>query len=298
MRTQTVSVGPLVTPAPNNIATSQTPPGTGSATATFTATSASISATNSFVAGQPVTFNSLGTGLLPTNIANGVMYYVISTGLSGSAFQVAATVGGTAIVAASSSTGTCKVYFGNALVLNGTLAANGVATLDTARRVLITTADTTHSFTVNGANAAGAPLTEVVGPISTSGYTAQDFATVTSITINGAATAAVTVGTNGIASTQWAHFDSYANSQVAIEVDVTGTVNYTIQQTLDDPNSINHPTSVSSLTWINTSDSAGVGATGSIQSNYAYAPVYARVLLNSGTGSLTAKFTQFGAVPF
>jgi len=82
-----------------------------------------------------------------------------------------------------------------------TPVSGGVAILDNPRRVLITTADTTHTFTVTGATPTGSVISEVVGPITTSAATAQDFKTVTSVTINGAATAAVTVGTNAIAST-------------------------------------------------------------------------------------------------
>lgn len=77
------------------------------ATATFTNSSASISATNSFWAGQAISFASTGT--LPTNFATGTTYYVISTGLSGTAFEVSATVGGTAIVAGSAGSGTQSV---------------------------------------------------------------------------------------------------------------------------------------------------------------------------------------------
>lgn len=185
-----------------------------------------------------------------------------------------------------------------ALTLNGSTVSGGVAILDNQRRVLITTADTTHTFTVTGTTPTGAVISEVVGPISTSAYTAQDFKTVTSVTINGAATAAVTVGTNAIASTPWVRFDDYAPGSVSIQCDVSGTVNYTIQQTLDDPNSATNPVTPSAVTWINTSDTAGVNATGAIQSNYQFAPVFARVLLNSGTGSVTATFLQSGAVPY
>src|ERR1700691_2559563 len=58
-----------------------------------------------------------------------------------------------------------------ALTLNGSTVTGAVATLDNPRRVLITTADTTHTFTVTGTTPTGATISEVVGPISTSGYT-------------------------------------------------------------------------------------------------------------------------------
>lgn len=64
----------------------------------FTMTAANpgvVSMTNTFAAGQPVKFYSTGT--LPAGLAQGTTYYVIAAGLSGSAFQVSATVGGAAI---------------------------------------------------------------------------------------------------------------------------------------------------------------------------------------------------------
>jgi hypothetical protein len=184
------------------------------------------------------------------------------------------------------------------LTLSGTLVSGGVATLPTPQRILITTTDTTHTFTITGATASGSVLSEVVTSNGTSVQSALDYATVTSIVISGAATGAVTVGTNGVASTPWVRFDDFAPAPVSIQCTVSGTVNYTIQQTLDDPNSATNPVLPSAVTWVNTSDTAGVAATGSIQSNYAYVPVFARVLLNSGSGSVTATFLQAGAVPY
>jgi hypothetical protein len=183
-----------------------------------------------------------------------------------------------------------------ALTLNGALVSGGVATLPTPQRVLITTADNTHTFTVTGNSPTGTLLTEVVGPITTSAYTALDYATVTSIVINAAATAAVTVGTNGIASA-WVHLDPWAASETSIQCDVTGTVNYTIQVSNDNPNSsYGTPPLPSAMVWLNTNDASAVGATTSLQTNFFFSPIFARVLLNSGSGSVKANFTQFGVV--
>jgi hypothetical protein len=180
-----------------------------------------------------------------------------------------------------------------ALTLNGSLVVAGVAVLDNPRRVLITTADTTHTFTVTGATPTGSVISEVVGPITTSAYTVQDFKTVTSVTINAAATAAVTVGTNGIASTPWVRLDEWASPPVGVQCDVTGTVNYTVQSTYDDPNSPTDPVTPSATTWINTNDATAVNATGAVQTNYLFAPTFVRALLNSGTGSVAMKVIQY-----
>jgi hypothetical protein len=191
------------------------------------------------------------------------------------------------------------------LTLNGSTVVNGVAILDHPRRVLITTADTTHTFTVTGTNASGMPISEVVGPITTSAFTTQDFLTVTSVTINGAATAAVTVGTNGVASSAWVFLDSWALPMASIQCDVSGTVNYTVQSTLDDPNSPTNPVAPAAVAWVSSPDTNAVGAVAAIQTSYggfaAYAalsPTYVRILLNSGTGTVTATVIQAGAVPY
>lgn len=69
-------------------------PNTKTATVSV-ATPAVVTMANTFAAGQPVVFSS--TGRLPKGLVAGTTYYVIATGLSGSSFQVSATVGGAAI---------------------------------------------------------------------------------------------------------------------------------------------------------------------------------------------------------
>lgn len=178
------------------------------------------------------------------------------------------------------------------LTLNGSLVVAGVAILDNPRRVLITTTDSTHVFTVNGLTPTGTVISETVAANGSSIATTQDFAKVTSITINGNATAAVTVGTNAIAATPWVRLDEWANTQVSIQIDVTGTVNYTVQSSLDDPNSATNPVLPQNMTWITTNDTNVVGAATSLQTNFLFSPTWARVLLNSGSGSLSATFIQ------
>jgi len=185
--------------------------------------------------------------------------------------------------------------------INGALASSGVATLDTARRVLFTPAanESANKFTIVGTSANGAPQTEIVtGANAAAFYSNLDFKTVSSITVSSAASGAITVGTNNVASSPWVRFDDYALSQVAIQATVNGTVVYTLQQTLDDPNSSMKNVTSYGMTWLNTNDSAAVNATTSLQSSYQYAPAFARITLTSGTGSVTATFTQFGVAPY
>lgn len=189
----------------------------------------------------------------------------------------------------------------SAFTINGALATSGVATLDTPRRVLFTTAanESAKTITIVGTDWNYAPQTEVItGPNATTGYTNLDFRTVTSITISAGAAGAITVGTNTIASSMWVRLDSWAHAQVALQCTATGTVNYTVQQTMQDPNSPTNPVLPYSVVWLNTSDAAAVNAITSIQTNYGYAPIFAKITMNSGSGSITATISQLGSVPY
>lgn len=308
MRPIPVSVGPSLASTANDIATSQSPAGTsGRAAVTFTGSSASIAATNSFVAGQPVTFLNVGGSAgfaansgtvgpvgLPPQFIPGNTYYVLSSGLSGSAFEVALKPGGSAVVPSSAGSGTNYVVYGANVALNGSLVnSSGVAVLPTAQRVLITTADSTTKFTISGTGAGGQLQSETVVSNGTNVQSVLDYATVTSITTNQAPTASLTVGTNGVGSTPWVRTDEWAEAQVSIQCNVTGTVNYTVQASNDDPNDPSNPVTPSNMTWINSNDPAAVGATGAILTNFLFSPRYVRVLLNSGSGSVTATVTQY-----
>lgn len=109
----------------------------------------------------------------------------------------------------------------------------------------------------------------------------------------------VTVGPNASASTssQWVRFDEWApGSTVGLQVDVSGTVNYTVQTTWDDPNSPTSPVAVGSVTWFDSGDSAVVSATAAAQSSFSVVPIFARIVLNSGAGTVKATFMQTGNV--
>lgn len=60
---------------------------------------------SAFTAGQPVTFTAGDGATLPAELSEGVVYYVLSDGLTADSFSVAETPGGTAIEIAAASTG-------------------------------------------------------------------------------------------------------------------------------------------------------------------------------------------------
>jgi hypothetical protein len=184
--------------------------------------------------------------------------------------------------------------------LNGALVSGGVAQLGALRRVLITTVadETGVNFTVTGANLAGDVLSETLpGVNNTTTYTALDFYTVTSVTNDAALAGNVTIGTNGIGGSPWVRIDDYGASYISVQARVSGTVNYTLQQTLEDPNSPTSPVAAADVLWQNINDTDAVSATTSVQTSYMFAPTWCRVLLNSQTnpGYVTVTYLQSGA---
>lgn len=187
------------------------------------------------------------------------------------------------------------------LTLNGALVVNGVAILTVsgqARQVLLTSAgnESGKTVTLYGTDANGAAQSESFAGPNTTATSTLHYQTITRIAVSAAFSGNVKAGTNGVATSRWMKLDAWALPQTAIQCTASGTVNYTVQQTLDDPNSPTNPVSPVNVTWVSHPDSALVGATGTVQGNYAYIPTWMRVLLNSGTGTVTTTVTQSGSV--
>lgn len=181
-----------------------------------------------------------------------------------------------------------------------TVGHYGTATQDYARQVIITSAgdDSSNTFTISGTDWANNPISENLTGVNAGVATSVlSYKTVTSIASSAAVASTLTIGTNTVASSEWVRFDDYsAAAQVAIQASVSGTVNYTIQQTMDDPNdpSRNIYNNPAGVVWVNHPDVAFVSATATAQGNYAYTPIFARVVINSGTGTVRATFRQVG----
>jgi hypothetical protein len=184
-----------------------------------------------------------------------------------------------------------------------TIYGNAVATLDTARKVLFTTVsdESAKTITIFGTNWAGDPINETVtGPNATTASTLLDYKTVTKIYVSAAFTGAVTVGTSGVAVSPWIRMSDFADAQSSIQVTVSGTANYTVQTSMDDPNSPTNPVSPSAMTWLSALDTNIVAQTTSKSGIFSITPAFVRVVLNSQTnpGFVTATITQFGSVSY
>lgn len=178
------------------------------------------------------------------------------------------------------------------LTLNGALVSGGVgilhSSLGVARAVLVTTAsdESGKTLTIYGTNHHGEAISETMtGPNATTGSTSLHFRTVTRVAVSAAFTGNVKVGTSGVGSSSTTVMDIYAMPfNAAIGCTVSGTVNYTVQYTFDNPNV------ATALNWNNHATIASKSAAfdGVITS-----PVTAvRTLINSGTGTVTTNILQ------
>lgn len=284
----------------DSIAASQTPGGAGALTLDGALVTGGVAYLPSPPAPQRVYITSAGDDSGVTFTVTGTVY-----SLTGPA-AVSETVTGanTSTVATTDLFSTVTgVTISGAAAGAVTVGHSGTATTDLSRHIIITSAgnDTGITFTVSGTDWSGNSISETItGANIGAASGVLDFKTVTGVTTSDATADAVTVGTNGVAGSPWVRFDDYGSvAQVALQATVSGTVNYTVQSTMEDPNLVTNQIAPntfkwtrSGITWVNSSDSAVVNATATKQSTFSVAPVFARVLLNSGTGTVTTTFRQ------
>ena len=125
------------------------------------------------------------------------------------------------------------------LTINGSAASGGVATLDTQRRLIITSAgnDSGRTFTVYGTNGHGlAIVDQFAGANAAAAQSNLDFLTVTRIAVDAATAGAVTAGTNTTGSSHWVRVNQHIDPiAIFIQCDIaSGTPTYQIDYTMDD----------------------------------------------------------------
>lgn len=176
--------------------------------------------------------------------------------------------------------------------------STGQALMSAPQQVVITAASNeTATVTLSGLDGNGNPISEVVQLGNAGTYpSVLSYAVLTGAVLSANSAGNLSIGTNGVATTPWVSIDAYGWSNISIQCNVTGTVNYTVQSTLDDPNDPTNPVAVGSMTWVNSSDTNVVGATGTEQTNYFFVPKYIRCLLNSGSGTVTMTVIQAAGV--
>lgn len=288
MQPITLTVGPLAAGSANAVALSQTP-------------SAGVMVINGTPSGGKTTKGFQGTGSISANVLTitatsfgAVTPGQLLTGLHG-------ILPNTVVLAPGPVANTWIVN--NAQTVTSTTIIGGeVVTMDQPRQVLITTVadESGNTFTISGTDWAGDPISETLaGPAIGTVASVLSYLTVTQVAIASTAGGAITVGTNGVASSPWARLDGFAGQTVALQCDVSAAgANYTVQSTMDDPNSPTNPTTPAAMTWINSTDNSVVNASASAQSFYPFVPLWMRVVLNSGSGSVSMTLQQHGVAPY
>jgi hypothetical protein len=183
---------------------------------------------------------------------------------------------------------------GVSLLINGGLASNGVATFDNPRRVLVspTGNESANTFTISGTDRYGIPQSEALAGLNaTSSFTAHDFATVSSVIPINMPAAVLTVGTNGVGSTEpwvvdtWANppsigvFTTVSSAAVIYDVEVCG-------QDLSPAWNVNNNTP----TYYPNENFAGIGYNARGFINEPITMIRGTIL--SGTGSVQFNFRQ------
>lgn len=125
-----------------------------------------------------------------------------------------------------------------AILINGSAASGGVATLDVARRVAITSGgnDSGITFTVTGTDRYGRAQSETVtGANAGAVSTTRDFLTVTGVTHSGSVATTITIGTTGVASTAPLIVDYFSQKDdIGVTLTFSGTANSSIEVSRDD----------------------------------------------------------------
>jgi hypothetical protein len=195
------------------------------------------------------------------------------------------------------------------LAASQAVEAAGALTLETlaaaigspAQIVLETNADYTGiSFTVVGTDANGSTISEVLaGPNTATVESVLYFASITSITASGGVVGGtVQVGTTGDVTSRWVRMDSWANAQSVAQVDTSGTITYSVQTSMDDPNDPVAPVAILDMTWLDALDANLVSETAAKSGAFAYTPTWVRVSATGGTGTATLKIAQFSNAPY
>jgi hypothetical protein len=189
------------------------------------------------------------------------------------------------------------------LDINGNSASGGVVNFPYPRRLVVRGMDAASEgiiITITGTDEAGAPQIESFRIIAqNTDYTGKlEYQTVTEVRANIGGIGTVEVGTSGIVGSQWARLDTWAIGPTLIHITSSGSANYTLQTTLDDPNSLVDPIDPDSVTWFPSTDTNVVNATGNKQTRLDANPVFIRLLINSGVGNVQATIQQNGSPTF
>jgi hypothetical protein len=265
--------------------------------------------------GAPIPIGSVGTfslNLVPTGGSNNAAWVGVGT-ITNGVLSISSTTSGaiaagmrlnttglapnTRVLGPGPTPGTWIVYPTQTVSPVPSIRGNQVVTLDAPRQVQIanTEAAGTNSFTVSGTDAAGNQISETLVSTGAAVTTSQNFATVTQISCSAPLAAVVTVGTAATATSPLVMFDPWATpASITKQATLTGAATFSVQISNDDPNAPGGPPP-GAMTWSPDPDATFVGATTPVEGAWAFVPLYARVLLTAGAGSVRMTFAQQGS---
>ena len=104
----------------------------------------------------------------------------------------------------------------------------------------------------------------------------------------------------GVQISEWVFLDAWCPGPVSVQVAIYNApgapVRYSLQQTLDDPNSPDSPVPIPFVSWFNCGDANLVNSTVPAQTYYTAAPRYVRLVQLDGTGIAQLTVIQHGAI--
>lgn len=92
--------------------------------------------------------------------------------------------------------------------------------------------------------------------------------------------------------------DEWADAPLGVQVAIaSGAVDFTVQHSFDDPNDLINPVPLLNMFW-DTSfiPSGGINGVAPLTFAIPTAPLWMRILMNSGTGALRMTVTQYNVV--
>ena len=184
----------------------------------------------------------------------------------------------------------------------GVIALNTTTViLDTQRRIILTSGanDTGINFTVFGTNQAGFTIQDTFAGTNGTATPAQsnlDFLTITNITHSGSVAGTLLAGTNGVGSSMWQiiNFNTTPINMGFVVEARTGTANFTLEYTLDDPNILPMTGGLNAAGLAFPLPIAIASSTATLATSF-ITPFFAwRLTTNSGTGTLVARAIESG----
>jgi hypothetical protein len=185
---------------------------------------------------------------------------------------------------------------GNPLLINGTLATNGVAQLGAQQIIGITSGGNIAGvvFTVTGTDDQNRIISETITGVNTNTVNSVlNYRTITSIIASAVVASAITVDTVALGASSAIPLDLYLQNGHTVSVAVSGAVTYTVQVTNDNPYGSNPSVP---LNWVPHPVGTLVGATTSQLGTTANAYRAVRLLTTTGTGTATITVTQQGLI--